>query len=317
MKQYLLLRNNHQSGPFAIEELEAGGLRPMDLIWIEGQSTSWAFATELDELKSLVSETSPRPAPPAPPKPVFVALPEKPPVKQEQLAADYAGFPQQEAGTVPGRGFYQPLEVLRERQARFREEKNIWQRKFSRLPEVMNLAAVFTGVVFGAFLIKKAVDGFAEADGDLATTAAAQVIPMEPIPEPQGTTDYQNAVRKDPAPMTRVVEKRPLKTAKPKDIKKQIVLKSSDYKVGIFGGISGLQLQVYNGSPHFVNRLTVSVDYLKPNGEVVASEQVELSSIRPGSTKTLAVPGNNRGVKVRCQVVNISSEAYKAALKQV
>jgi hypothetical protein len=52
MKQYLLLRNNKQSGPYTVEELVEMGLKSHDLIWVEGISASWRFPHEVDELKS-------------------------------------------------------------------------------------------------------------------------------------------------------------------------------------------------------------------------------------------------------------------------
>lgn len=54
MKSYMLLRNNTESGPYTKPELEKMGLQPADLIWIEGESRSWKFPAEIDELKSLV-----------------------------------------------------------------------------------------------------------------------------------------------------------------------------------------------------------------------------------------------------------------------
>jgi hypothetical protein len=54
-KRYLLLRNNLESGPFTIDELIQQQLQPSDLIWVEGQSHSWVFPAELDELSPSVT----------------------------------------------------------------------------------------------------------------------------------------------------------------------------------------------------------------------------------------------------------------------
>jgi len=51
MPQYLLLRDNKQSGPYSFEELTAKGLKAYDLIWIEGKSAAWRYPSEVDELK--------------------------------------------------------------------------------------------------------------------------------------------------------------------------------------------------------------------------------------------------------------------------
>jgi hypothetical protein len=50
-KNYLLLRNNIQLGPFTIEELLEQEILPTDLIWIEGKSLAWSYASELNLLK--------------------------------------------------------------------------------------------------------------------------------------------------------------------------------------------------------------------------------------------------------------------------
>ena len=50
-KVYLLLRNNKQSGPHTLEELLQLGLKPKDLIWIEGKSAGWSYPSEINDLK--------------------------------------------------------------------------------------------------------------------------------------------------------------------------------------------------------------------------------------------------------------------------
>lgn len=50
-KIYLLLRNNNQLGPFTIEELLEQEILPSDLVWIEGKSLAWSYASELNLLK--------------------------------------------------------------------------------------------------------------------------------------------------------------------------------------------------------------------------------------------------------------------------
>lgn len=47
-KVYLLLRNNHQSGPYSIDELKQQHLLSTDLVWIEGQSNAWRYPSEID-----------------------------------------------------------------------------------------------------------------------------------------------------------------------------------------------------------------------------------------------------------------------------
>ena len=55
MKSYLLLRDNRESGPYTLEELKKQSLKQLDLIWIEGQSTSWKYPSEIPELRRSVA----------------------------------------------------------------------------------------------------------------------------------------------------------------------------------------------------------------------------------------------------------------------
>ena len=52
MPSYLLLRNNKQSGPLSQDQLLQLGLKPYDLVWIEGKSAAWRYPSEVPELKN-------------------------------------------------------------------------------------------------------------------------------------------------------------------------------------------------------------------------------------------------------------------------
>jgi hypothetical protein len=61
MSSYLLLRNNKESGPFTIEEIQGMSLKSYDLIWVVGKSAAWRYPGEIQDLKSF--------APPVPEQP--------------------------------------------------------------------------------------------------------------------------------------------------------------------------------------------------------------------------------------------------------
>ncbi|HVG42859.1 MAG TPA: hypothetical protein VM888_14700, partial [Chitinophagaceae bacterium] len=50
-KVYLLLRDNQQSGPYTLAEIIEGGLKPYDLVWVEGKSAGWSYPGEVEALK--------------------------------------------------------------------------------------------------------------------------------------------------------------------------------------------------------------------------------------------------------------------------
>lgn len=51
MSTYLLLRNNKESGPHSLGDLINAGLKPYDLVWVEGKSAAWRYPGEIEELK--------------------------------------------------------------------------------------------------------------------------------------------------------------------------------------------------------------------------------------------------------------------------
>ena len=53
MANYLLLRNNKESGPYSLDGLMELGLKPYDLIWVQGKSAAWRYPSEVDELKGI------------------------------------------------------------------------------------------------------------------------------------------------------------------------------------------------------------------------------------------------------------------------
>lgn len=50
MTNYLLLRDNKQTGPYTFDELKEKGLKAYDLVWIEGKSAAWRYPSEIPEL---------------------------------------------------------------------------------------------------------------------------------------------------------------------------------------------------------------------------------------------------------------------------
>lgn len=51
MSNYLLLRNNQETGPYSLQDLLQFGLKAYDLVWVQGKSAAWRYPSEIDELK--------------------------------------------------------------------------------------------------------------------------------------------------------------------------------------------------------------------------------------------------------------------------
>ena len=61
MKQYRLLRSNKESGPYTADELIGLGLKPYDLVWMDGKSAAWRYPSEMQEFKALVPAVEEQP----------------------------------------------------------------------------------------------------------------------------------------------------------------------------------------------------------------------------------------------------------------
>jgi len=61
MDTYLLLRSNKQSGPYTLQQLVNSGLKPYDLVWVEGKSAAWRYPSEVDVLKEYAPSTEEQP----------------------------------------------------------------------------------------------------------------------------------------------------------------------------------------------------------------------------------------------------------------
>src|SRR5436190_2890152 len=61
MDTYLLLRSNKQSGPYNLQQLVNFGLKPYDLVWVEGRSAAWRYPSEVEGLKAYAPVTEEQP----------------------------------------------------------------------------------------------------------------------------------------------------------------------------------------------------------------------------------------------------------------
>lgn len=61
MTIYYLLRSNKKSGPYDLDQLLKLGLKPYDLVWVDGKSAAWRYPSEVEILKDYapVSEEQP------------------------------------------------------------------------------------------------------------------------------------------------------------------------------------------------------------------------------------------------------------------
>lgn len=78
MNSYLLLRNNQETGPYSLEELVNFGMKPYDLVWVNGKSAAWRYPSEVQELKPYAPAVEEQPYDRFYKKPVPIAEAPKP-----------------------------------------------------------------------------------------------------------------------------------------------------------------------------------------------------------------------------------------------
>jgi hypothetical protein len=61
MNKYLLLRDNKQTGPYTVDELRTKGLKPYDLVWLEGKSAAWRYPSEIADLTAFAPAVEEQP----------------------------------------------------------------------------------------------------------------------------------------------------------------------------------------------------------------------------------------------------------------
>ena len=102
MDTYLLLRSNKQSGPYSLQQLVSFGLKPYDLVWVEGRSAAWRYPSEVDGLKAYAPVTEEQP---------YDRFYKKPEEKPQEKQINKPIEPQQETYSLPAAEIYvQPVE---------------------------------------------------------------------------------------------------------------------------------------------------------------------------------------------------------------
>ncbi len=94
-----------------------------------------------------------------------------------------------------------------------------------------------------------------------------------------------------------------------KDISSKIALEANHYTVGAFGGIRNLTMTLKNGSKYMLDKVTVELKYLNPEGNIIKTEQLYFRNVRPQDAASLEVDKSKRGVKVEYRVSNIECQS--------
>jgi hypothetical protein len=98
-----------------------------------------------------------------------------------------------------------------------------------------------------------------------------------------------------------------------KNIYEQVRAEPSAYKVGVFGGVSDLDITLVNTSLYALDQVAVEVKYYGMEKKLVKSQTIIFNNVPPGKRRTLEVPKTNRGITIECAIVSINSKALGLA----
>ena len=138
---------------------------------------------------------------------------------------------------------------------------------------------------------------------------ATNNIPQETDATTETPDSSSNNGEKNTKPVTEI-------KAKPvtiEEISSKIALETNDYTVGAFGGIRNLTMTLQNSSRYMLDKVTVELKYLNPDGNIIKTEQLYFQNVRPQDAASLEVGKSKRGVKVEFQVTNIECKALTSS----
>jgi hypothetical protein len=375
MTTYILLRSNRESGPFTLDQLLENGLRPDDLIWVEGQSASWRNPHEIRELSELAPAKPVQPATGTGSRSnVFVALPgrqsqgsgkteqakpvEKPSPATGRIKEPVEEKPKEELETK----YAVSLDDIKQRYLQTLESKTRQPRRATlsagippRIKALAMYAAVFIMGAAIVFLLVRPTEVLPVSTESSRLPGPLEVRPPEePLvsespedeimlpesyyetretnPTPTGTEKPVHTVSRErrsteaarpPAGNDRQQAEEPVAetTDNPREtnrevqpaetsaaeVSSQVSVRTNRYTIAALGGIRDLELTLNNDSEFTLDRVTVEVRYLSPNGNVVKSEEVHFRSIHPSGSQTVSMKKTSRGVKVAWKIRRIES----------
>lgn len=331
MTTYILLRDNKESPPLTLPELEKIGLLSSDQIWVEGQSVCWLNPDHFSELKPFIGLTPQMGQPVIPDiKPTWKEQPKKDPItepgtevinrfhrpgrNQYQIPTLFKKFGGYAALFIIGltAGIIASKKTSRSAPISITESEHksgvqipdsnqgmsqpLINDETSANTENETQTDVAANQIKPDKNIQPLSTNYALKE---STAVTASIIP--PVANPAGTEIKPEESKEEP-------EIKEVHKPSIKELYSQVSVKNNDYDVGSFGGIKNLQLTVSNRSRYALDEVNVTVTYYKPMNEFLKSETVSCGSIAAGSAKTIPVPKSSRGIKVSCKISNIESK---------
>ena len=83
----------------------------------------------------------------------------------------------------------------------------------------------------------------------------------------------------------------------------------NDYKIGVDGGLSNIELVIYNQTIYKIDDVTIEVRYLLSDSKAYKTQILSSKGIKPLSSRVLKVPDSPEGIKLGYNIVSIRSKA--------
>jgi hypothetical protein len=148
------------------------------------------------------------------------------------------------------------------------------------------------------------------------TTPASPTKSASTAPTKKQQEDKHTKPKNEPTPITTApvvknatptIENIEVKKVLAENIASQLHLKANEYTVAAFGGIRNLKMTLQNDSRHLLEKVSVEIRYLNPEGAVVKTETVDFNSVPAGEAATIAVKKTTRGVKLEYKISKIKT----------
>lgn len=275
MKQYILLRDNQETGPYTADQLHALAVQPNDLIWVDGESTHWQKASTVNDFHFSTARAE------------ETTLRSSAAVQTATAAAVTAPF---DFDT-----WAQPKATVRTAEPQVampaqtsRKKSFVW----------IGLGAA---ILIALFVAAKSSSVFEKSSGNNSAPSSIATkgvsIPLPPVPKTVSDATAKSWGRKAGLGLERL--------RKPGELRKGISVGMNDYDTDFFGGINGLQLTLINTSVYMAERVKIRVDYLRPGGEVIETKVITVRNVPAQGEKVTPVEDSKRGVRVSATILSM------------
>lgn len=166
--------------------------------------------------------------------------------------------------------------------------------------------AVIAGVVG---LIGLGVYGWVSTQKEKSITGPAQTTPTANTANPVQTTEQTAEAQRQA-----LLERQERYQEQVLDAGRQLDVETFGAKVGLFGGIKNLGVQLKN--PSSVTFLSVRVDvrYIKENGDVFKITKLFFNDVGPGTNMTKRAPDSPRGTRFSARVIKYDAAPFVDSL---